>query len=136
MPKGINSVSVEIEKDVVENVYIRFWIEDGILFGFYKKDCIIGLEAAKEIVALRKTMTRGVAYPSVAYINFIKVVTKEARKYFAEETTGQLVKLALITDSGFSKILGNIFLTLDNPVMPTRLFTNKEEAILWVKKGL
>jgi hypothetical protein len=116
-----------------ENGYISLWIENEVLFGLYKKDCILGLEAAKEVVALRKNLTKGVSYLSVVYITHIKVVTKEARKYLANQANEELQKLA-ITNSGFSKILGNIFLTIDRPKTPTRLFTNKEEAFVWLKK--
>jgi hypothetical protein len=130
--QGKPSAEVKMRNDIVENDYVAVWIEDGILFGLYKKNCIIGLEAAKEIVALRKQLTKEVPYPCIAYINYIKVVTKEARKYLASEDNGQLLKLAL-TDSGFSKILGNIFLSLDKPIMPTRLFTKKDEAVKWLK---
>jgi hypothetical protein len=121
-------------KEVCENDYVAFWMEDGILTGMYKKDVVIGLEAAKEIVALRKKFTLGVAYPALAYIKYVKTISKEAREYFADEGTDLLVKLALVTDSGFSKILGNIFLELDKPLTPTRMFTNKEEAVEWLRK--
>jgi hypothetical protein len=117
-----------------ENGYISLWIENEVLFGLYKKDCILGLEAAKEVVALRKNLTKGVSYLSLVYITHIKVVTKEARKYLANHANEELLKLAIITNSGFSKILGNIFLTIDRPKTPTRLFTNKEEAFVWLKK--
>ena len=123
-----------MEKETCENDYVSFWMEDGVLVGMYKKDVIIGLEAAKETVALRKKFTGGIPYPALAYIKHVKVISKEARTYLADEGSDELTKGALVTDSGFSRILGNMFLALDKPKMPTRMFTNKEEAIQWLKK--
>jgi hypothetical protein len=124
-----------MEKKLVENSYVSFWIEDGILYGLYKKDVVIGLEAAREVVALRKKFTNGQAYPAIAFIKHVKVISKEARKYLAEEGSELITKGALVSDSGFSKILGNMFLALDKPKMPTRIFTNVKEAIAWLKYG-
>jgi hypothetical protein len=45
-----------------------------------------------------------------------------------------MTKGALLTDSGFSKILGNLFLLLDKPKMPVKMFTDIDEAIAWLKK--
>jgi hypothetical protein len=126
---------IGMRKGACENDYVSFWLEDGILMGMYKKDVVIGLKAAKEIVSLRKEFTKGVAFPALAYIKHVKVVSKEARDYFAVEGTDLLLKLALVTDSGFSKILGNMFLLLDKPMTPTKMFTNKEEATKWLRKG-
>jgi hypothetical protein len=125
---------IAMKTKVAENCYISLWIENEVLFGLYKKDCILGLEAAKEVVALRKNLTKGVSYLSLVYITHIKVVTKEARKYLANHANEELLKLAIITNSGFSKILGNIFLTIERPKTPARLFTNKEEPFVWLKK--
>jgi hypothetical protein len=118
-----------------ENDFVSIWIEDGILHCLYKRGVVMGLEAAIETVELRKKIVRGISYPALAYIKHIKVVSKEARKYFAEEGTVGMTKGALLTDSGFSKVLGNLFLLLDKPKMPVKMFTDKEEAIEWLKKG-
>jgi hypothetical protein len=122
------------QEESSENEFVSIWIEDGILYCLYKKDAVIGLEAAREIVAMRKKVVKGVSYPALAFIKNLKVVSKEARKYFAEEGTEGMTMGALLTDSGFSKILGNLFLAIDKPKMPVRLFTNIEEAIIWLKK--
>jgi hypothetical protein len=132
--KGINSTII-IGEGFVENAFITSWIEDGILFALYKKDAVIGLQAAKELVALRKNISKGASYPCLIYIKNIKAMSKEARTYFAgQEATEGIIKGAFVTDSTFTMVMGNLFLTLDKPLVPSKLFTNKKEAIEWLKK--
>jgi hypothetical protein len=73
------------------------------------------IRGGKGSSCIEKRPYQGVPYLSLAYITHIKVVTEEARKYFAGEANEELLKLAFITNSGFSKIVGNIFLTIDRP---------------------
>jgi hypothetical protein len=120
---------------IAENAYVRIWKEDGILVVVYKKNTVIGLEVAKEITTFCKNYSGDVSYPVLSYIQYIKVISKEAREYFAcKEACEKIIKGAVIVDSGFSRILGNIFLTIDKPAVPSKMFTNKEEAIKWLKK--
>jgi hypothetical protein len=43
---------------------------------------------------------------------------------------------ALITGSGFNRTLGNIFLTIDKPAVPTKLFTDEGKAREWLQQYL
>jgi hypothetical protein len=119
----------------VENAYVTVWIEDGILTILYKKDAIVGLQAAIEIVALCEKLAQGVAYPPLIYVKHLKIISSGAKKYFATKAVPNL-RGAVIVDSGINKILGNMFLVLDKPFAPTKIFTDKEEAIRWIKKGV
>jgi hypothetical protein len=120
---------------IVENDYVKLWIEDGILVILYKKDSVIGLNAAKEIMALVKKIRKGISYPVLSYNKNIKAISKEAREFFAtKEGCEGLVKGAIVVDSGFSKIIGNLFLSVNKPVIQGKLFTNKEEAIEWLNQ--
>jgi hypothetical protein len=118
----------------VENDYVTVWIEDDILVILYKKDAVVGLQAAIEIVSLCEKLADGKLYPPLIYVKHLKVVSSDARKYFATKGSADL-RGAVIVDSGFSRILGNMFFALDKPLTPLRMFTDKEEAIKWIKKG-
>ena len=100
----------------------------------YKKDAVVGLQAAKEIVALCEKLAQGKVYPPLVYVKHLKVVSTDARKFFATKG-GPNIRGAIIADSGFSRILGNMFLVLDKPLTPLKMFTDKDEAIKWIKNG-
>jgi hypothetical protein len=124
----------EMKSGALENAYVTVWIEDGILMILYKKDAVVGLQAAKEIVALCQELAQGKLYPPLVYVKHLKVVSVDARKYFAKQGAAHL-RGAVIVDSGFSRILGNMFSMINKPLTPMRMFTDKDAAIKWIKNG-
>jgi hypothetical protein len=53
---------------MAENGYVTIWIEDGIFVVAYKKGSVIGLEAAKEVVAFCKE------YPEKFLIRYFSIL--------------------------------------------------------------
>jgi hypothetical protein len=120
--------------DSVENDYVKFWFEEGIIHGYYKKDCIISLKAAKEIVGLRLKFQQGKTCKGLIYITHIKMVTADAKEYLAKEGYEGIEKAALISSSFFTTVIGNVFISINKPIRPTRLFRKKEDALEWLKQ--
>jgi hypothetical protein len=59
---------------------------------------------------------------------------REARLFFAGEETAKVESAAaLIIDSLLSRAIGNFFMGLNKPIIPTRLFTSEAEALAWLK---
>jgi hypothetical protein len=128
-------VSQSLEK--VETPYISMWMdEEGFICCQYAKDLHLSLEAAISIVESRIFFAKGNSYPLLIDMRGIKSTTKKAREYMA--TIGAtLVKAgALITGSAVNKTIGNIFLSIDKPLVPTKLFTNEESARQWLREYL
>ncbi len=121
------------QEKVFINDYIKFWFEDNILFGEYKKDIEIDIKAAKKIVEDRVSFCNNRDYPHYIVITGIKSTSKEARDYLALEGVRSMSALALITESHVSRIIGNFFMVINKPAVPTKLFTNEQEAIRWLK---
>jgi hypothetical protein len=44
--------------------------------------------------------------------------------------------VALLMGSPVSRVLGNLYLGLNKPPIPTRLFTSEEEAKVWLRSFL
>lgn len=119
--------------DPIENNVIKLWLEDDVIHLVYKRDCIISLDAAKEIVRMRLEYQKGLSYKGIAFISLIKTVTPEARQYLAKEGSNGVTKVALIVSSSFTTILGNLFVSINKPLVPTKLFSTKEEGMKWLK---
>ncbi|MBC7450214.1 MAG: hypothetical protein H7259_01855 [Cytophagales bacterium] len=77
---------------------------------FYKKNCIVTLELAKEIVALRLRVQNGVSCPGIAYVDESVIMTTAARKYLANEGYEGVSRAALISTSKMKGIMINVFL--------------------------
>jgi hypothetical protein len=120
----------------IENEYLKMWIEDNILFGVYKLNTNIDLAAAQKCVSDRISISHGKNYPVLVDIRNIKSINKAARDYFASKEGLQYIEAsAILVDSYLSKLLSHIFLTFSTPPIPTKMFTGKEQALVWLKKN-
>lgn len=128
-------VSKEL-KDSLENPYVTMWMDGELICARYVKDLHVTLDIAKSCVGARLFFSKGKSYAMLIDMRGIKSVTTEARKYMA--TVGSLhVKAgALITGSSLNRTLGNIFLTIDKPPVPTKLFTDEQKARQWLQQYL
>ena len=119
----------------LDTPYAKFELKDGILIIEFKPDLEIDLKAAKQIVADRKKISEGKAYPGLGDTRYIKSATKEARAYFElEESQDGVSAGALLVDSVFSTLLVNFFLKVTRQKMPSKMFTNKEKALKWLEQ--
>jgi hypothetical protein len=116
---------------VYENETVKIWIEENIVNGIYKSKNI-DLNTAKQIIADRLKICQGKTYPLLADIRNVQSFTKEARDYIATHGTELVSATAILTDSPVNKIIGNFYLTISKPQIPTKLFTNKADAEKWL----
>ena len=117
----------------METQYVKLRIENGILFGKFAKDLNIDFEIAKHCVETRINFTNHTAYPFIIDLREVKSVSKEAREYLGEEGSQYIKAGALLTSSFFTKTLGNFFLALNTPTIPSKLFQNESDAVEWLK---
>jgi len=64
----------------------------------------------------------------------MRKLSKEVRDYVAENAEYEV--LALLIESPLSKIAANLFLKFNKPQYPTRIFTDEEKAMEWLKSYL
>lgn len=120
----------------LETRYIKLRKEDGILFGSFSKNIRIDIDIAKECVQTRINFSQGINYPCLIDMREVRSATKEAREYLADEGSKLIKAGALLIGSAVTRAIGNIFLTINKPPVPTKLFTDENEAKLWLKKYL
>ena len=64
----------------------------------------------------------------------MKSLSREARHYYASDEAAKVARaVALIVGTPVSRVLGNFYLGLSNPHLPTRLFSSEGEALEWLK---
>jgi hypothetical protein len=123
-----------MDKPSFENDYAKFWIEAGVVFFVYKDNSSIDLNAAKQIVNDRIQFQGKVAYPIYCDIRGMKKADKAARDFLAKEGSSYTKGVAIIVDSPMTKIIGNFYLGLNKPTTPTKMFTDKQEALAFLKQ--
>lgn len=117
----------------LENHFVTYWIEDDILIGKYKPKTWIDLNAAKQVVGNRLKMSAGRDMLLLADTTDIEYMTREARGYYTTfEGSKEIAACAILISSEISRILGNLFLSINKPSYPSKLFTSKEKAIEWL----
>ena len=108
-------------------------LDDGIV----KVICITGdetIEKARELIETIKKITENKTSPLLVDMRQQKSISREARQFYSrKETMDTVTALALIVGSPISKVMANFYLGLNKPPYPTRLFTNEDEAIDWLK---
>lgn len=119
---------------VFENNQIRMEINDGILIATYKAGLKLSIEDAKGIVQERLKLLEGKLLPVLIIDSGVISMDKSARDYLSSDDGTLGIKCAaIIENSFFSKVLINFFLRLTNPKIQVKAFSNKEDALKWLK---
>ena len=111
------------------------WLEDdGIVRVKVKPNIEISLQDAQAAIRAVSSVCGGKKTPALVDMRGLVGMDRGARLYFAGEETAKVESAAaLIIESPLSKAIGNFFMGLNKPIIPTRLFTSEEEAIAWLK---
>jgi hypothetical protein len=111
------------------------WLEDdGIVRVRVKPHIQIDLQDAKAAVSAISSVSGGKTRPVLVNMTELMAMDRDARLYFASEMGATVaVAAALIINSPLSRAIGNFFMGLNRPVIPTRLFTSEAEALTWLK---
>jgi len=119
-----------------ETKKIKFTLSpDNILYTECVPNTVMTLEDGKESTRISAEMVNYQPLPLLCDLTNVVKMSHECRKHFAgEEHAATFSKCALIVTSPVSRIIGNFFLGLNKPLKPTRLFTNKEEGLKWLKE--
>ena len=118
-----------------ETSKIKFTLRlDNILFTECFPNTVMTLEDGKESTRISAEMVSNIPLPLLCDLTNVVKMTQECRAHFAgEEHAKTFNKCALIVTNPISKIIGNFFLGLNKPLKPTKLFTDMEAGLKWLK---
>ena len=113
----------------------RFYVDDqGIIRGREADGASFGLSDAQEAIEVIRELAAGRKCGLVVDISDLRTMTREARAYFTHKDHEEfLYAVALVVRSLVSRAIGNFFLGLNKPAVPTRLFTDDEDALAWLR---
>lgn len=117
-----------------ENDYTRFEDRGDIIYIWYK-DRVFNLEMAKELVAERKKFTQGTPMKAIIFQSGLKGINRDARSYFSsDEAIEGVAAAAILAKNPFERHLANFFIgiTVIRPKVPTKLFSDEQEALKWL----
>lgn len=105
-----------LEEQIVEEVYKAVTIDLAMMKGHIEDSL--------------QAYGRGCWY--LSDISLLKSTKREARDYLAKNAIA--AGAAILTNSPISKMVGNLFLKFNKPEFPTKLFTDREKALAWIKE--
>lgn len=111
--------------------------EDDIVRAKVKDHMIVTLEYAREMTETLLKISPDGSRPVLINLGRMKYITKEAREHFkGEKRKPSACAVALIAGTSLSVLIGNFYLGLNKPHVPTKLFTDEKSAVRWLKKFL
>lgn len=110
------------------------WLgENGIIMAIASNHQLHTLEHAIENTKMIAAIAGNVRRPFLIDMTKVKSMSKEAREYYAgPEPQKSITAVAIVTKSSVGKAVANFFLLLTKPAIPTRLFTQIDEAVEWL----
>ena len=119
----------------IDTPYVLYEIRDNILIATYKKGVKIDLDIARKIVSDRRAVMGNKSMPVMVLNQGVISMDKEARDYLSSPDANRgLIAGAIISDSVFTSILSNFFLSVSKPKIPAKLFTSQDQAMKWLQK--
>ena len=121
-----------MEENSVENEYIKFWFENGIMISRFQKGVELDLVKIKEVIGMREEISGGEMQSWLYDITNLKSVPKEVRDYADRYGQDYLYGVAVLVNSHITKFIFNSYLRLNKPNLPFLFFSNEEKAIEWL----
>ncbi len=110
-------------------------LPDNILHIECAPNTIMTLDEGKESTRIGGELVNHQPLPMLCDLTNVVRMTHDCRQHFAGPEHAKIFsKCALIIRSPIAKIIGNFFLGANRPLRPTRLFTDCEEGLKWLKK--
>ena len=106
----------------------------GLLIVRVKDGAHQSLADAKENLALAVSETRGERRPLLIDIRKARPLEADARHHYSGQTLVESFSaLALLIDgSPFGRMMGNVYLRIARPGIPTQLFADEVRALEWL----
>jgi len=111
------------------------WInDDHVIWISFKKTDSHDLNDAKQVVDAHNSLANGQPCAIIADLRNIKVgADRNARTYYVSEESSRLkLAMAMVTNSSIQRMAGNVFLKLNRPPYPARIFTDTTSALKWL----
>ncbi|MGZ4074004.1 MAG: DUF7793 family protein [Bacteroidia bacterium] len=110
---------------------------DGLVQVKVKGNEEIEIKNVVEVVSALEKFWQGKKFPLLIVVGEYTLPSADARAYIATAESDPYASAEAYVIQSFSqKLVGNVYLNLNKPARPTRLFNSEEKAIEWLKTFL
>ena len=124
-------------RNIIEFDFGSIELKNGVLIQSYNENITVDMNKVHLIQQGVKELTKEKNTPFLINGNHGVQPTLEVRKYGSTKKGNKYISaLAIFIIKGniAHRLYGNMILNLDKRPIPTKLFTNKEKAIKWLKQ--
>jgi hypothetical protein len=122
-----------MESKIINEKIELFKREDQIYIYKAIKNSSIDLETVKEMTKIGDEWNGTELCANLIDIRDVLFIDSKARAYGAEQYRSYVAGQAILIESKISSYFANLFLKFSTPKVPTKLFTNEDEALFWLK---
>jgi hypothetical protein len=110
--------------------------DDGVVIVRIRDGAYQSLDDAKTTLAAALAETAGRRRPLLVDIRTAQPLEADARHHYSGQTlVDSFLALALLVESTpFGRMMGNVYLRIARPGIPTQLFTDERRAVEWLIK--
>lgn len=125
-----------METDVISSVRTSkstiHLLSNGVVIVEVDDNVMVELNDIKEIVRMQGELTDQKKHPVVTVPSEFTTISKEARHYMSGKEAAKYTSAdAFIIRALAHKILADFYMRFQNPVVPTKIFRTREEAVEW-----
>lgn len=127
---------IPISEIIIELRASRHWVDDnGIIISEIRPNAEYCIEDALADIEVTKRLSGYKPIPALVDIRELNKVNKEARQVFSSGLASETFKaVALLTGSNKMASMGpNLFLDVNSPSFPVRIFDSRSKAIEWLR---
>ncbi len=124
-----------MEKEAIKLRAGRIWLtEEGIVMYVWDQKVKVTEEDMRSFKAAQIELCGHRRMPFFMDMRGVTSASKGARKYSKNELGDVLSAMALRVGNTLSRVIGSIFLGIDKPPYPVKLFTSQDKALKWLKE--
>jgi len=122
--------------NVFENEWVIIENHKKYLYVCFKEnnDMELDIQSAKKIIDDSLKFTNSKIFPVINDIKNMPSHTREVREFFAGQASRSAVANAILVSNTFNRVMASFFLSLSKPLIPTKIFSDREKAVEWLSK--
>ena len=114
------------------NLHLR---SDGIVHLIFKPIEELSIDNALETFEMAGILSKGKKIPTLITAHRFMNIENEVRKLWADGSVNRYSKAeALVLKNVAVKLIGNFYIQINKPSMPTQMFTAEEPAVEWLTR--
>jgi hypothetical protein len=124
-------------RSTIINEKVRVVEGDDMIFRYIAlNQCTLDLETLEKMTVVGDTWCQERLCANLVDIRDMMFIDSKTRAYAAAQYRPHVAGTAILIDSKISSYFANIFLKFSQPKVPTRLFTNEDDAVKWLNEQI